>query len=192
MDNDRTMAIPVHDVRVYIIVSFIGNRYNDDTCISTRYSLHHTGHSNDVTMGAVASQITSLTIVYSTVDSDADQSKHQISASLAFVRGIRRGPLNSPHKLASNAEIFSIWWRHHAFPTFPVCRNSKLQFDVIICISSSWYIFLITNLNKSNTICKTINIKTGIAKMTYGAISCRRKIDYHNARHYSSLNHQSN
>ena len=36
-------------------------------------------------MGAVASQITSLTIVYSTVDSDADQRKHQSSASLAFV-----------------------------------------------------------------------------------------------------------
>ena len=49
-------------------------------------------------MGAVASQITSLTIVYSTVYSDADQRKHQSSASLAFVRGIHRGPVNSPHK----------------------------------------------------------------------------------------------
>ena len=42
-------------------------------------------------MGTVASQITSLTIVYSTVYSDADQRKHQSSASLAFVRGIHRG-----------------------------------------------------------------------------------------------------
>ena len=49
-------------------------------------------------MGSVASQITSLVIVYSTVYSDADQSKHQSSASLAFVRGIHRGPVNSPHK----------------------------------------------------------------------------------------------
>ena len=40
-------------------------------------------------MGAIASPITSLTIVYSTVYSDADQRKHQSSASLAFVRGIR-------------------------------------------------------------------------------------------------------
>ena len=39
-------------------------------------------------MGAIKSQITSLTIVYSTVYSDAYQRKHQISASLAFVRGI--------------------------------------------------------------------------------------------------------
>ena len=49
-------------------------------------------------MGAIASQITSLTIVYSIVYSDVDQRKHQSSASLAFVRGIHRGPVNSPHK----------------------------------------------------------------------------------------------
>ena len=49
-------------------------------------------------MDAIASQITSLTIVYSTVYSNADQSKHQTSASLAFVRGMHRWPVNSPHK----------------------------------------------------------------------------------------------
>ena len=49
-------------------------------------------------MGAIASQITSLTIVYSAAYSSADQRKLQSSASLAFVRGIHRGPGNSPHK----------------------------------------------------------------------------------------------
>ena len=49
-------------------------------------------------MGAIASQITSLIIVYSIVYSDVDQRKHQSSASLAFVRGIHRRPVNSPHK----------------------------------------------------------------------------------------------
>ena len=49
-------------------------------------------------MGTTASQITSLTIVYSTVYSGTDQRKHQSSASLAFVRGIHRRPVNSPHK----------------------------------------------------------------------------------------------
>ena len=44
-------------------------------------------HYNDVIMTTMASQITSLTVVYSTVYSDADQRKHQSSASLAFVRG---------------------------------------------------------------------------------------------------------
>ena len=49
-------------------------------------------------MGAIASKITSLTIVYSTVYSGADQRKHQSSASLVFVRGVHRWPVNSPHK----------------------------------------------------------------------------------------------
>ena len=49
-------------------------------------------------MSTIASEIISLTIVYSTIYSGADQSKHQSSASLAFVWRIHRGPLNSPHK----------------------------------------------------------------------------------------------
>ena len=49
-------------------------------------------------MGVIASEFTSLTIVYSTVYSGADQRKNQSSASLAFVRVIHRGPVNSPRK----------------------------------------------------------------------------------------------
>ena len=49
-------------------------------------------------MSAMASQIISLTILYSTVYSGTDQGKHQRSASLAFVREIHRSPVNSPHK----------------------------------------------------------------------------------------------
>ena len=58
-------------------------------------------------MGAVAAQITSLSIVYSSVYSGADRRKHQSSASLAFVTG------EFPALKASNAENVSIWWRHH-------------------------------------------------------------------------------
>ena len=47
-------------------------------------------HYIDVIMTTMASQITSLTVVYSTIYSDADQRKHQSSASLAFVWGIHR------------------------------------------------------------------------------------------------------
>ena len=57
-------------------------------------------------MGAIASLITSLTIVYSTVYSDADQRKHQSSASLGFVWGIHRGPVNSPHKWPVTRKMF--------------------------------------------------------------------------------------
>ena len=47
-------------------------------------------HYTDVIMTTMASQITSLTVVYTTVYSDADQRKHQSSTSLAFVCGIHR------------------------------------------------------------------------------------------------------
>ena len=63
---------------------------------------------NDVIMGAIASQITSLTIVFSTVYSDADQRKHKSSASLAFVHGIHRGPVNSPHKWPVTRKCFHL------------------------------------------------------------------------------------
>ena len=71
-------------------------------------------------------QITSLTIVYSTVYSGEDHREHQSSASLAFVWGIHRWPVNSPHQwpvtwkifpfddviVASNTEIVSLLWCH--------------------------------------------------------------------------------
>ena len=63
-------------------------------------------HYSDVIMDTIASQITSLTIVYSTVYSDADQRKHQSSTSLAIVRGIHRGPVNSSHKWPVTRKMF--------------------------------------------------------------------------------------
>ena len=66
-----------------------------------------TSHYCDVTMGAMASQTTSLAIVYLTVYSDAEQRTHQSSASLAFVRGIHRGPVNSPHKWPVTRKMFA-------------------------------------------------------------------------------------
>ena len=48
-------------------------------------------HYNDVIMGAIASEITSLTIIYSTETGEF------------------------PAQMASNAENVSIWWRHHEF-----------------------------------------------------------------------------
>ena len=63
-------------------------------------------HYNDVIMGTMAFQITSLRIVYSTVYSGADQRQDQRSASLAFVRGIHRWPVNSPHKWPVTRKMF--------------------------------------------------------------------------------------
>ena len=77
----------------------------------SNFILHFTGHvvtyhHGDVIMGAIASQITSLMIVYSTIYSDVDQRKHQSFALLAFVRGIHRGPVNSPHKWPVTRKMF--------------------------------------------------------------------------------------
>ena len=74
-------------------------------------------HYNDVIMSAMASQINSLTIVYSTVYSGTYQRKHQSSASLAFVRGNHRGPVNSPHKWPVTRKMFPFLWRHHGVTT---------------------------------------------------------------------------
>ena len=65
-------------------------------------------HYSGVIIGAMASQITSLTSVHSTVCSGADQRKQQSSASLAFVRGIHRGPVNSPQKWPVTRKMFHL------------------------------------------------------------------------------------
>ena len=82
---------------------------NDNTSSTTkpiRSIEKHWQHYGDVIMGAITSQITSLTVIYSTVYTDADQRKHQSSASLAFVWGIHRGPVNSPHKWPVTRKVF--------------------------------------------------------------------------------------
>ena len=59
-------------------------------------------------MSAMASEITSLKIVYSTIYSGADQRKYQSSASLTFARGIHRWPVNSPHKGPVTRKMFPL------------------------------------------------------------------------------------
>ena len=63
-------------------------------------------HYSSVIMSTIAFQITSVTIVCSTVYSGADQRQHQSSASLAFVRGIHREPVNSPLKESVTRKMF--------------------------------------------------------------------------------------
>ena len=81
-------------------------------------------------MGTVASQITSLTIVYTTVYSDADQSKHQSPASLVFVWGNSPGTGEFPAQMTSIAEIVSIWWRHHV----PIIIHTTIRCVWFICL----------------------------------------------------------
>ena len=113
-------------------------------------------HYDDVIMGAIASQITSLTIVYSTVYSDADQRKHQSSASLAFVRRIHQRQVNSPHKWPVTQKMFPFddvimkgflsstykktkSNRAQGISTEHRCTNSKQHIHFPICLSRWLY-----------------------------------------------------
>ena len=87
-------------------------------------------HYSDVIMGAMASQITSLTIVYSTMFSRAGQEKHQSPVSLAFVRGIHWWPVNSLHKWPVTPKIFPfddviMDWIHIVKIYMPVMTYSR-------------------------------------------------------------------
>ena len=89
------------------------NPNDDDFSVGRNVGWVYAQHYIDVVMGSMASQITSLTIVYLTVYSGAGHRKHQSSASLAFVWGIHRGEF--PVQMASDAENVSLWWRHHEY-----------------------------------------------------------------------------
>ena len=121
-------------------------------------------HYGDVIMGTMASQITSLIIVYSTAYSGADQRNHQTSVSLAFLRGIHRGPVNSPFptQMASNAENVSIWchpgvlllWRKHVIqsigvtPTYtrtPCMKNNSIRGTLLSFAGNLVFVLFVNN-----------------------------------------------
>ena len=87
---------------------FTTKRHYNTMCHLSAAKWYSKYHYDDVIMGAMASQITSLTIVYSTVYSGADQSKHQSSASLAFCVGNSPVTGEFPAQMASYAENVSI------------------------------------------------------------------------------------
>ena len=107
--------------------------------IKIHFSYNIMQHYNDVIMGMIASQITSLTIVNSTVYWGADQRKHQSSASLAFVQGIHRWLVNSPH-------------------------NGQLREKCFHLMTSSWIKMIST---KSRTFCSGLNVFTHLDWMKH-------------------------
>ena len=88
---------------------------------------------SDVIMSAVASQITGVSIVCSTVCSGTGQRKHQSSASLAFVRGIHRWPVDFRHKGPVTPKIF-IWWPSscHRSKLLPYCHLHPQEHDGVM------------------------------------------------------------
>ena len=110
-------------------------------------------------MTAMASQITSLMIVYSTVYSSADQRKHQSSASLAFVGGIHRRSVNSPHKGPVTRKMF------------PSETPEIRQFDIFIAINLNKPVIYNTMLLIRRHCIKTYPIRPqvhiSVTKMAY-------------------------
>ena len=98
----------------------------DMSCVSWTTHLHY----SDVIMIAIASQITSPTIVYSTVYSGADERKDRRSASLALCGWPVTGEF--PTQKASYAENVSISWRHHGAE---ICKHREAQYTSIDCIT---------------------------------------------------------
>ena len=98
-------------------------------------------------MGTAASQITSLTIVYSTVYSDADQRKHLSSASLAFVRG-----MNSPHKWPVTRKMFPF---HDMIMSqcCPCPNNKDPRIDVDKASSGHFRVGSMSNRRRVECIC---------------------------------------
>ena len=129
-DVRRTCYLRRYSMNVWCYGFFQGT-YN--SLLDTRI------HNSGVIMGTIASQITSLMIVYSTVYSDADQRKHQSSASLTFVRGIHRWPVNSPHKWPVTGKCFHLMtsscldlFSHYRIRNQDMSRISLLMFNNLL------------------------------------------------------------
>ena len=120
---------------------------NIPCCIDTRRQIHFT----DVIMSVMASQITSLTIVYSTVYSGAYQRTNQSFMSLAFVRGIPLSPVNSPHKRPVTRKMFPF---DDVIIYYRILKSYKSS---RYCISRTYMLMISTDLQPRKKInCKQI------------------------------------
>ena len=119
-------------------------------CITLTQWVEAIFHYTDVIMSTMASQVTSLTIVYSTVYWAADQRKHQSSASLAFVRGIHRSPVNSLHKRPVTCKMFADEWRrisHECFRGFDVSWGYHvLGYPLTISLGTTCFLININSM----------------------------------------------
>ena len=115
----------------YVFVSNVVHWPRENSITGILLHLHCTmeiqcRNYNDVIIITIASQIFSVSIIYSTVCSGADQIKNQSPASLASVKGIHRWPVNSPHK-------WLVTWK-----TFPFDDVIMVQHDHTNATRDKW------------------------------------------------------
>ena len=96
-------------------------------------------HHSDVIMSMMASEITGVSVVCSTVCSGADQRKHQSSASLAFVRGVHRWPVESPQKGPVKRKMFPFDDVIMAIPTIQCTHLSVVNSETVIDEPYAWH-----------------------------------------------------
>ena len=102
-DSNQSMLVNVASVALEYGLVPMGSKL---------HAMEMGAHYNDVMMGAIASQITSLTIVRSTVYSGADKKTSKLRVT-GLCEGNSPGTGEFPTQMSSNAENVSIWWRHH-------------------------------------------------------------------------------
>ena len=118
-------------------------------CLTTIYG-RVSGNAlySDIIISAIASQITSLTIVYSTVYSGTDHRQHLLSASLAFVRGIHQWPVNSPQKGPVTQKMFPF-----DGVIMSTQKNPKISYFMNAqCLAPYWYFVMSANESHHNFI----------------------------------------
>ena len=104
--SDSLKMLTIVSTRVWRVFMHCSVRSGNGACHSGSHCLNCYFHYNDVIMSAMASRINGVSIACSTVGSGADQRKLQSSASLAFVRGTHRWPVNSPHRWLVTRKMF--------------------------------------------------------------------------------------
>ena len=112
-DNKRYQQIVLRQSKLKCNVKADWHILRCTNCVGTIGLIHY----NDIIMSRMASQITGVWIVYSTICSGLDKRKHRSSESQAFVRVTHRWPVNIPHKGTVTRKTFPFddaimyWWR---------------------------------------------------------------------------------
>ena len=139
-----------------------------------RQPWHWLCHYSNVKMGAMASQITCVPIVFTTVCSGTDQRKHQSSASPAFVRGIHRWLVNSPHKGPVTWKIFHLmtssftgagllggslsrWRTSNLQKSNDIFNMQKVNSRTVAVFRESCWLYLMMLSDRQHLLCKSIN-----------------------------------
>ena len=151
--------------------------YMDCCTVINMPSIIFQTHYNDIIMSAIASRITSIAIVCSTVYSGADKRKHQSSPSLAF--GVGNGEFPTPK--ASNAENVSIWWRYH------VMVSIRLSNWILCCEKEKCPAFSSKIIHK----CMNIAIYSVLASYFLNRVIQMLSVESHIIFTFCSCNHSS-